>query len=390
MALNITTAYPGEFLDKVLTKATLSNELVQKNLIHVEPNVLKRLYIGELTVGTLLQHRVEQPSSDDAKGTFTYEGKYLEPQDLMAYTEFNPRNFETIWRKWQPNGPMAMETWNAAAQAEFLEVFAKKVSEELGNQYINGVRVAGNDALLINGIVPRILADKTVKVADITGSDNTYAKKFKKILSKLPKALRGKGNLKFITSITDCDNYDEELKLNTYKNGDLTIRQTLAYNGIPVIGLAQWPEGLIVLTLADASLESNLFAAVAWNEDETFIQEDKVSAAGEKHFLKMLMKADTNIAFGEYVVIYDGREATALAGGATVTPVAYKSVVNYTTTLNADATWAFANTNAVIGSCVTIKNNQSGNYKITIASTDIAKGAEATFYFDGTDWNTKS
>lgn len=390
MAISITTAYPGEFLDRVLTKATLQNELVQKNLIHVEPNVLKKLYIGELTVGTLLQHRIEQPDSSDAQGTFTYVEKYLEPQDLMAYTEFNPRNFESIWRRWQPNGPMAMETWSASAQAEFLEVFAKKIAEELGNQYINGIRVAGDNNKLINGIVPRILADKDVLDGGITSGDTTYAKKFKRMLSKLPKALRGKGNLKFITSIADTDNYDEELKLNTYKNGDLTIQQTLAYNGIPVVGLAQWPEGLIVLTLADSSLESNLFAAVAWNQDETFIQEDKVSAAGEKHFLKMLMKADTNIAFGDYVVIYDGREATALAGGSTVTPVAYKSVVNYTTTLNADATWSFANTNAVIGSCVTIKNAQSGNYKITIASVDIVKGAEATFYFDGTNWNVKA
>ncbi|MEE3483264.1 MAG: hypothetical protein VZQ98_02940 [Bacteroidales bacterium] len=390
MAISITTAYPGEFLDRVLTKATLQNELVQKNLIHVEPNVLKKLYIGELTVGTLLQHRIEQPDSSDAQGTFTYVEKYLEPQDLMAYTEFNPRNFESIWRRWQPNGPMAMETWSVSAQAEFLEVFAKKIAEELGNQYINGIRVAGDNNKLINGIVPRILADKDVLDGGITSGDTTYAKKFKRMLSKLPKALRGKGNLKFITSIADTDNYDEELKLNTYKNGDLTIQQTLAYNGIPVVGLAQWPEGLIVLTLADSSLESNLFAAVAWNQDETFIQEDKVSAAGEKHFLKMLMKADTNIAFGDYVVIYDGREATALAGGSTVTPVAYKSVVNYTTTLNADATWSFANTNAVIGSCVTIKNAQSGNYKITIASVDIVKGAEATFYFDGTNWNVKA
>lgn len=390
MALSITTAYPGEFLDKVLTKATLQNELVQKNLIHVEPNVLKKLYIGELTVGTLLQHRVEQPTSSDASGDFTYVEKFLEPQDIMAYTEYNPRNFETIWRRWQPNGPMAMETWNAQAQAEFLEVFAKKISEELGNQYINGVRVAGNNAKLINGIVPRILADKDVKVADVTVSDTTYAKKFKKMLSKLPKALRGKSNLKFITSIADCDNYDEELKLNTYKNGDLTIQQTLAYNGIPVVGLAQWPEGLVVLTLADSSLESNLFAAVAWNQDETFIHSDRVSPAGEKFFLKMLMKADTNIAFGDYIVIYDGREATTLAGGATVTPVAYKSVVNYTTTLNADASWSFANTNAVLGSSVTIKNAQSGNYKITIASVEIPKGEEATFYFDGTSWNVKA
>lgn len=390
MALSITTAFPGEFLDRVLTKATLENELVQSNLIHVEPNVLKKLYIGELTVGTLLQHRVEQPTSSDAAGTFTYAERYLEPKDLMAYTEYNPRSFENIWRRWQPNGPMAIETWSPAAQTEFLEVFANKVSEELGNQMINGIcdSTGSDDTKLINGIVPRILADENVLSAGV--GQNTYAKKFKAMLSKLPKAIRKRKNLKFITSITDCDNYDEELKLNTYKNGDLTIQQTLAYNGVPVVGLAQWPEGLIVLTLADATLESNLFAGVAWGDDETFILSDKVSNAGEKYFLKMLMKADTNFAFADYIVICDERTQTSLAGGSTVTPVAYNSIVDYKTTLSADASWTFANTNAVIGMCVTIKNDQSGSYKITIASEDIAKGESKTFYYNGTAWKVKA
>lgn len=373
MALNITTAFPGEFLDKVLTKATLSNELVQKNLIHIEPNVLKKLYFGSLAVGTLLQHRVEQPTSSDAQGDFTYTEAYLEPQDLMAYTEFNPRNFETIWRRWQPTGPMAMETWSAAAQADFLQVFANKIAEELGNQYINGVRVAGNNAKLINGIVPRILANASVLKAG--EGETTYAKKFKAMLTKLPKAVRTKTNLKFITSIDDCDNYDEELKLNTYKNGDLTIQQTLAYNGIPVVGLAQWPKGLIVITFADASLESNFYGAVAWGEDETFIVSDRISAAGEKFFLKMLMKADTQIADGSYIVICDERDYDN----------SYKKAVNASTDVE-----TIPNTGAVLGSCVTYTNSaQSG--AVSVAGVSLAKkGDTATFYYNGTSWAAKA
>ena len=72
MAINITTAFPGEFLDKILTKATIGNELVESNLIHVEMNVLKKLYFGKLLATDMLQHRVEMPTSETAKGNFNY------------------------------------------------------------------------------------------------------------------------------------------------------------------------------------------------------------------------------------------------------------------------------------------------------------------------------
>ncbi len=48
-------------------------------------------------------------------------------------------------------------------------------------------------------------------------------------------------------------------------------------------------------------------AAVNLQDDEDVIQIDKISNASELYFFKMLMKADTNIAFGEEVVVLDKR-----------------------------------------------------------------------------------
>lgn len=399
MAINITTAFPGEFLDKILTKATIGNELVESNLIHVEMNVLKRLYFGKLLATDMLQHRVEMPTADTAKGNFNYTENYVEPKDVMVYTRYNPRTLESIWRKWQPTGPMVNETWGPKAQADFLSVFADKVAEEVGYQMINGIYSESTDGLYFDGIVTRILASGRVKAAG--AGEPTYAKKFKAMLSKFDKAARKKKNLKFVTSIDDCDNYDEELKLNTYKNGDLTIQQKLAYNGIPVVGLAQWPKGLIVLTLADSSLESNFYAGCAWQTDETFIKEGLVQEDGEQHFIKMLMKFDTQIALPEYVVVCDEREATATT--VTENVIAVGNYVNSLEqgTLAANATYTFATSGAGLlkGASVYVKNATTGSYKITIAylndsgtSTNkvLAKGEAATFYYDGTNWRLKA
>lgn len=53
--------------------------------------------------------------------------------------------------------------------------------------------------------------------------------------------------------------------------------------------------------------DGNLFAAVNLQNDESVIQIDKISAASELYFFKLLMKADTNIAFGEEFVVADFR-----------------------------------------------------------------------------------
>ena len=59
-------------------------------------------------------------------------------------------------------------------------------------------------------------------------------------------------------------------------------------------------------TLCSPDAGGNLFAAVNLQDDEDVIQIDKINAS-ELYFFKMLMKADTNIAFGEEVVVLDKR-----------------------------------------------------------------------------------
>ena len=61
-------------------------------------------------------------------------------------------------------------------------------------------------------------------------------------------------------------------------------------------------------TLCSSGVNGNLFAAVNLQDDEDVIQIDRLSNASELYFFKMLMKADTNIAFGEEFVVLDKRE----------------------------------------------------------------------------------
>ena len=56
MAINIKNSnYNGEVLEQLLTVATTNNEIVSKGLIHVIPNVSKKMSIPRLRTSKMLQ-----------------------------------------------------------------------------------------------------------------------------------------------------------------------------------------------------------------------------------------------------------------------------------------------------------------------------------------------
>jgi hypothetical protein len=304
---NIQTAYAGEVLETLLVKATTNNELVRRGLIHVEPNVQKAFYIPRLKTGKFLQKRKEQPEDSDSKGEFNIDERKLEPVDFMAFTTFNPRSFEKFWRKWQPTGNLVFSELPAEAQSAFLQELGKVVDFELGWHFINGTAGDG-DEQFFNGILTRILADADVVKADVS-EDSSMIARFRTVYRKIPKALRRHPGLRLLVSVEDFDTYDNELTDLHHKGADPTTTNVSRFKNIPIEPLADWPEGVVVATIATMDIDSNLWAAVNLSDDFECVKIDRLTNAGERYFFKMLMKADTNVAFGEQVVLADWRNS---------------------------------------------------------------------------------
>ena len=311
MAVNIkNTNYAGEVLEQILTVAATGHEIVEKGLIMVIPNVEKSISLPRLKSGKMLQKRKGNPTVDDAKGNFDYSEKKLTPVDFMALTVFNPRTFEEIWRPFQPKGNMVFRELTPEIQNKLLAELIKQVKFELGDLYINGVYVEnGSDAQLMNGILTQAAKDSDVVVVDSTA--DTMLDKLKDVRKAIPIKIRNNPKLKIIMSIKDFDKYDDELTAREYKNASETTTNLKRYKGITIETLAGWPDDLIVATLCSQGSDGNLFAAVSLVDDENVIQIDKVSAMSEMYFFKLLMKADTNIAFGEEFIVLDGRATPA-------------------------------------------------------------------------------
>lgn len=302
------SGYAGEVLDKLLIKATTGNELVAGGHIRIEPNIKYKFTLPRLRAGKMLQKRKEQPTDTDSKGNFTYDEKYLEPKEFMAFTTFNPRSFERVWRKWQPTGPLVFSQLPPEGQNALLEELAKVVDFELGDHFVNG-KYGSTDEELFDGILTSIKADADVgEVAapEPITSDNVITK-LAAVRNLVPAAVRKQGNVKIFMSIDDGDLYDDALANRQFKGKDYTDKNPERYKGIPIITLASWPKDVIVIANASTELDTNFWGGVSYSEDADVIQIDKLTNAGEKYFFKMLMKADTEVAFGDEIVLYDGR-----------------------------------------------------------------------------------
>ena len=288
----------------LLTRAATGNELVEKGLIHVVPEVAKKFSIPRLRTGKMLQKRKEMPTDSDSKGNFDYDERELVPVDFMAFTTFNPRTFEQIWRPWQPKGNLVFAELPAEGQNALLRELAKSVKFELGFHFVNGV-YGEDDDHLFNGIVTRMLADRDV--VRVSSKETTMIKKLKAVKDAIPVTLRSNPGLRILMSIDDFDKYDDELTEREYKNTSETDINKKRYKGITIETLNSWPDDLIVATLCSMSADGNLFAGVNLQDDEEVIQIDKWMNSSELYFFKLLMKADTEIAFGEEFVVLDTR-----------------------------------------------------------------------------------
>lgn len=349
------TNYNGEVLEQILMLASTGNEIVDKGLIDVIPGIEKKVAIPRMKTGKMLQKRKENPTVEDSKGDFNYSEKTLEPHDFMAFTVFNPRTFEGIWRQWQPKGDLVFAQLPPEGQNAMLEALARQCNFELGEQYVNG-EYGDDDDHLMNGVITQMSKDNDVIIV-AKPADTTMLGRLKVVRSKIPVAIATHPNLRYLMSIADWQQYDDELTARENKNTNETAVNPKMYKGVSIETLASWPDGLIVATLCAPDEKGNLFAAVNLQDDEHVIQIDKVSNASELYFFKLLMKADTNIAFGEETVVLDMRV------NAVFNETEEKVVLNKTTlTFSADggeqavavtATGSYSHTSATKGYRIT-------------------------------------
>lgn len=299
------TNYSGEFLENILTLATTKNEMVERGLVRIIPGIEKKVSVPRMKMTNVMQESNTNPSLDDGQGEAIYSEKELNPHDALAFFPFLPSTFETVWRPYQPKGELIFEQLPEQVQSKLIEMFLAQFNQELGNAYINDFVGPKSGKIIFQGLISRMAEDDNVIVTSTT--ETTMLGKLKAIRRSIPPTIISNPNLRLLMSVEDFMQYDDELTQREDKNSDETSVNKRMYKSIKIEDLVYWPTGLIVATLCGPDENSNLYAAVNLQDDEHAIQVDKFAAASDWWFMKMKVKVDTNIAFGEEVVVLDSR-----------------------------------------------------------------------------------
>lgn len=314
--------YAGEVSSYMITRQVVEADTIKKGCIYVEDGIKKTRTIPRVEVTNLFQKREATPTSS---GNITVDARTLNPQDLMLYLEFNPRDFEQHWFATQLNPKLLDAELPATAENFVMMQAMKRVNEFFENHIWRGRAAYDPDGTNLDpttkgaaatdsayqywdGLIVKALADaNTLTVpspAALTTSN--IRTKFQAGYALVPPAWLfkyGPAGLRLFVSYPDQQTYESAMQSDSFKNQDTTEKGINRYNGYDVVPLAGLPAGTFFWGHGSPDISSNMWMGINSQEDLN-LQMARLQPNSELFFLKGLMKADTNFGFTDQIVMH--------------------------------------------------------------------------------------
>ena len=298
--------YAGEVLDLIALRMSLANEWVGADCIYIQQMVSDRLHLPRMQANNIIQDRAAIPNS---QGQLIWDEKTIPMEDAMVYLEFNPRNFEHIWRPYQPTGELLFRELPNNVQMKLVEEVTNKVGEWMSFNIPQGDTAGAAPDNKFDGLLTQMVADATILDVNAPVALNVGNVKdaFRNTYKRLPAAVQKSPALKLICSHTtylllrDADQ-DQQFKGPNFPSAD----GGMSVYGAPVVGLSQMRDNTIIATYCDSSINSNLKMGVD-NSTSTVVdtfQVEKLQANSEIYFIKQLLKMGVGYTYGEEIALY--------------------------------------------------------------------------------------
>ncbi len=326
MALVISdTSYAGTFASYFWLPATFGMDTIQKGGVYVQDGIKKQHTIGRIDFAQPLQKRTATPTTS---GIFTVDGRVLAPQDLMVYTEFNPRDYEQHWLAEELSPTLLARELPVTAENYMMQIGLSRAFEqiELGlwmgsTTYTAAPGSAGNGQIcFFDGFLKKMVADAAVlKVASpfpltaaaTGGSVYNIVDAFNALLQLAAtnkKALLSNVNrykrLKFFVSINTEQIYQTYITTTlTFKGINTTEQGINKFKGYEIVPLAGMADDTILFCAGTDDVSSNLYVGMNSTEDNN-LELQRLQNNSELFFLKGLMKFDVQYGFSEQAFLF--------------------------------------------------------------------------------------
>lgn len=333
--------YSGTVASYMITRAVVGADTIDKGCVYVQDGIKKKKTIPRIEVSNFMQKRKATPTS---QGNVTVDGNVLDPQDIMLYYEFNPRDFEEHWFAEQLSPTLLARELPQTAEAYLVMQQMKRLNEWFENaiwrsriQYdpdgaavnptAKGAEAGDAQYLYFDGLIKKLLDGATVPpvgqrtilvsspailvAGTAGGGQENIGDALLRTYKSVPKALLfryGNTGLKFLIGYETQQIYEEFLTTQTFKNNDTTEKGINRYKGYEVVPLAGIPANTIIACITMPDLESALWVGINSTQDNQ-LQLQRLQANSELFFIKGLFKMDTQAGFYDQVVLYTTQTA---------------------------------------------------------------------------------
>lgn len=298
------TTYAGEAASQFIVKAITGADTINGGNVYVKDGIKKKFTIPRFDVDyeDLIQDRQATPTS---KGSMIVDGKVLDPNDYMIYTEFNPRDYEDHWFATQLNETLIDRALPYTVESVVVQEVLKRHAKYFNKQIWNGDMATTGIYKYFDGFLKKAknAADTNVVASPITLTAANIQAEFLRGYNMIPAALRYDKDMKFFVSYATYDMYVQSQINQTYKGVDITNEGVPTFKGRRVEKIADFPDNTYFIAKGKPTQESNLWVGLNSVADEG-LQLQRLQANSELFFIKMLMKADVQIGWNNETVYY--------------------------------------------------------------------------------------
>jgi hypothetical protein len=320
------TSYSGTFASYFWLPATFGMDTVQKGGVYIQDGIKKQHTIGRIDFSQPLQQRAATPTTS---GTFTIDGRVLEPLDLMLYTEFNPRQFETYWLAEQLSPTLLARELPVTAENYMIQIGLNRMFEQIetglwmgSTSYTATPGTTGNGQIcFFDGFLKKMISDSSVlqvpSPLPLTATEPTPGGYYNivdamnallQLCATNQKALLSRPSryerLKFFVSINTEQIYQTYITTTQqFKGVNTTDKGINKFKGYEIVPLAGLPDDTIIFCEGLADTTSNLYVGMNSTEDNA-LQLMRLQNNSELFFLKGLMKYDVQYGFSDEIFLY--------------------------------------------------------------------------------------
>ena len=322
MAFNVGQAPVG-----VLARALTGNIFVEKSLAYMNEGDKDGYNCYKHDIKNVLRAYSANPASVVANSS-KKENFKRNLAIVESFETFDPADYHTHWKSYQPTGEFQWEELPTEVQATLEELFLGTSAEAVEDELTNGTsglvgglvsQLASNALTVLNGadatptqvvgnsaIAFRASAGEAGDNEGVVLTTSNIFQKLELLIKKQTKAMRRRSGRKFMVSHGTADLIKEAQRLElNFKGVDTTEEGVMRYAGYDIIENPSFPDNQILFASMSGDMKSDAIQlGTSMSSDYNNLEVNRISNFGREYGMLLTFAIDIFLVRPEEVCYY--------------------------------------------------------------------------------------